>query len=201
MIKLDYKMQIPPFEFSSFEALTPKQAKEIFQWYVNDIPFRLKQLQTCLDEETGGEIRLTKSKESLGPIWDWFSDTIQTRIRSESELQEEIKAVPEWLYPAIIADNEKLALESSVVGMDIAIYFAEVFIKHHSGINWGYFTKPKSRVSVNEPVLLGFMKGIDMNPRRIVDTLMWQAVKKTGNDGLVETYKIWENFVLDSSQD
>ena len=34
-----------------------------------------------------------------------------------------------------------------------------------------------------------------MNPMRIVDTLMWQAVKKTSKDGLAEAYTIWENFV------
>lgn len=188
-------MQVPPFTFDSFESLTPKQAKALFQWYVNDIPFRLQQLQNYLDEETLGKIQLTKTKDSLVPLWDWFSATIRTRKRSESELQEELNTVPEWLHPSILADDEKLTLDSVVVGMDISIYFAEVFIRYHPGVQWGYFTKPQKRVSVNEPVLLGFMKGMEMNPRRIVDTLMWQAVKKTSTDGLAEAYTIWENFV------
>lgn len=188
-------MQIPPFTFSSFQSLRPKQAKEIFQWYVNDIPARLEQLQKYLDEETGGEIQLTKKPETLGPLWNWFSNTIETRKRSESELQEELKAVPNWLHSTVIANDEKLTFESLAVGMDIAIYFAEVFISNHTDVYWGYFVRPKSRVSVNEPVLLGFAHGMDLNPRRIVDTVMWQYVQKKSNDGLLEAYQVWEKFL------
>ena len=193
-------MQVPPFTFDSFEALTPKQSKELFQWYVNDIPFRLQQLQIYLDEETSGKIQLTKSKESLVSLWNWFSTTIRTRKRSETELQEELNTVPEWLHPFIIADDQKFTLESVVVGMDISIYFAEVFIQFHPEVKWGYFTKPKKRVSVNEPVILGFINGMEMNPRRIVDTIMWQSVKKTSTDGLIDAYNIWEHFVPNTAE-
>ena len=167
-----YKMQIPPFPVKSFDLLTTRQAKEIFKWYTDDIPARLDQLQKCIDADVNGTVQLTRGKDSLRPLWSWLVANIQLQELTESDLKESLDAVPKWLHEYIVAGKYKLTTESLSIGMDVAIYLGEVFVHEFPQIYWGFFTKPKSRVSVNEPVLLGFENGLDMNPRRIVDTLI-----------------------------
>ena len=110
-------------------------------------------------------------------------------------IKESLDAVPKWLHEYIVAGKYKLTTESLSIGMDVAIYLGEVFVHEFPQIYWGFFTKPKSRVSVNEPVLLGFENGLDMNPRRIVDTLMWQCANGKSSEGLYEVFEIWSKFV------
>ena len=52
--------------------------------------------------------------------------------------------------------------------MDVAIYFAEYIVKHNPSIYWGYFTKPKSYMYVNRPILLGVKCKVDMEPMSII---------------------------------
>lgn len=190
-----YKMQIPPFPVKSFDLLTTRQAKEIFKWYTDDIPARLDQLQKCIDADVNGTVQLTRGKDSLRPLWSWLVANIQLQELTESDLKESLDAVPKWLHEYIVAGKYKLTTESLSIGMDVAIYLGEVFVHEFPHIYWGFFTKPKSRVSVNEPVLLGFENGLDMNPRRIVDTLMWQCANGKSSEGLYEVFEIWSKFV------
>lgn len=190
-----YQMQIPPFEIGNFENLSAEQAKKIFNWYVGEIPLRLEQLQRYLNEQVKGSIKLTMEVNTLAPLWDWFCKTIQIRPRTHKELEDELKSTPEWLHDFIKADDKKLTLETLSVGMDIAIYFAEVVVHNNPAIHWGYYTKPKRRVSVNEPVLLGFSHGMELNPRHILHTLMLRYIRNADQDGLLETYNIWSTFI------
>lgn len=192
---MEYKMQIPPFPVKDFAELTAKQAKQIFEWYVGEIPSRLKQLQAYLDEETHGAVKLTKDIETLRPLWDWFSGTIKTRERSPEELQKDLENAPEWLHPTILEDSAKIAWESLSVGMDIAICFAEVMIEHNPRIHWDYFTKSKKRMSVNEPVLLGFKNGMDLNPRLVTNNLMLKHIRQKKDTGLSGLYDVWLTYI------
>lgn len=128
-------------------------------------------------------------------MWSWLVANIQLQELTESDLKESLDAVPKWLHEYIVAGKYKLTTESLSIGMDVAIYLGEVFVHEFPQIYWGFFTKPKSRVSVNEPVLLGFENGLDMNPRRIVDTLMWQCANGKSSEGLYEAFEIWSKFV------
>lgn len=189
-----YQLQVPPFEITRFDTLSATQAKEFFHWYLSDIPTRLSQLQILLDEETNGELKLTKDVSSLEPLWEWFSKRIKVRNRTEEEIDSALKGAPAWLRPTIIADNRKLTTETLSVGMDIAIHFAEVMVANNPSIHWGYFTKPKSRVSVNEPVLLGFVNGMELNPRHILNNLMLGRIRGK-NNSITETYNTWLHLI------
>ena len=98
------------------------------------------------------------------------------------------KAASTLLYPMVRPLTVRLG------SLLLRIYSAFSFVLF-SALYWGFFTKPKSRVSVNEPVLLGFENGLDMNPRRIVDTLMWQCANGKSSEGLYEVFEIWSKFV------
>lgn len=172
--------------------------------YFNDFTCQNKQvlantlydiLDDSSDADVNGTVQLTRGKDSLRPLWSWLVANIQLQELTESDLKESLDAVPKWLHEYIVAGKYKLTTESLSIGMDVAIYLGEVFVHEFPQIYWGFFTKPKSRVSVNEPVLLGFENGLDMNPRRIVDTLMWQCANGKSSEGLYEVFEIWSKFV------
>lgn len=188
---MKYQMMVPPFEVPNFRLLKKKQADQIFNWYVGEIPFRLKLLQEYLDLKTDSKIKLTGEPETLRMLWSWFLGTITTRKRTKEELENDLKDVPEYLHRQIEQDDKKIEWESLSIGMDIAIYFAEIVICHHPNIHWGYFTKPKNRMSVNEPVLLGFLGQDDLNPRLIVNNCMLHSLRDKDPNKLWDCYNFW----------
>lgn len=87
-------------------------------------------------------------------------------------------------------------METLKYGMDIAIYFAEIIIKNSDGrIQWGYFTRPPKRMSVNQPTLLGFKAGMDLNPRLIVINCTRRSSKERNNNRLLDMYNTWMNYI------
>lgn len=81
-------------------------------------------------------------------------------------------------------------METLDIGMDIAIYFAEVIRKQYpETIYWGYFTKPKNQMYVNQPVLLGFRADIPLCPAQIVKVCTWKSSEKTKKTRLYDVYQ------------
>ena len=163
---MEYELMIPPFEHQGFKGLNGKQVKEYFQWYIRQIDYRIEVLNKYLLSQ-GEKIDFNYSPESLIPLWEWYERNIIIENKTEEELISEFNKYPEWMKDEI--SHTKISIQTLKFGMDIAIYFAQVIIKNSSGkIDWGYFTKPKNMMSVNQPVLLGFKANMDLNPRLII---------------------------------
>jgi hypothetical protein len=75
--------------------------------------------------------------------------------------------------------------------IDIAYYFAEVFVRNHPGVRWiVYKSKVEREVDRNEPILSGFI--VPMNPRALVRVAAGKTIDKTaGDDQLLHVYHIW----------
>jgi len=81
-------------------------------------------------------------------------------------------------------------METLDIGMDIAIYFAEVIRKQYpEKIDWGYFTKPKNQMYVNQPVLLGFRADIPLCPTQIVKVCIWKSSENAKKTRLYDVYQ------------
>lgn len=92
--------------------------------------------------------------------------------------------------------DKKLSIDTLTLSMDIAIYFAEVFIRNFSNIEWGFVTKPKTLAYVNRPVLVGFSSKVELDPRNILFNLTLKA--SNGNvdpNALYEMFNVWKNDV------
>lgn len=80
--------------------------------------------------------------------------------------------------------------------MDIAIYFAEVMIRNNvPKVYWGYYMKPKNKVSVNMPVLLGFKGRMSLAPRAIVVISTKYSIEESNYNKLYEIYKTWLKYI------
>lgn len=191
---MNYKMMVPPIEVGNFVDLSKKQAEIHFNWYLNEIPFRLSQLEKYANESKS-KIVFNQEPYSLIAIWKWFENLITVEKKSKREIEKELSQYPIWLHDSIVENNEKFSSETLILGMDISIYFAQTFIKNNPSIHWGYFTKPKKRASVNKPVLLGFCGEQDLDPREIVLNCMRKSLREKDENMLLNFYNVWKNEI------
>lgn len=187
----------PPFEIKPFEKMTKKEAQLHFNWYLSDIPKRIELIKSAYLETTGeNSDDLDLSPQSLVKLWTWFIPRIETVIKSEDEIEAELKDLPEWMRDEITEDKKTLSVGTLCLAMDIAIYFGETFIKNFNNLDWGFVTKPKSLVYVNSPVIIGFSSGIDLDPRNLIYILTLKVIDGNKNKKeLLNLFNIWKDDI------
>ena len=186
---MGYELMTPLYAFKEFDDMNKNDAKEYFEWYISQIKHRISVLKEYVHSENG-DIIFDYSPESLIPLWDWYEQKIKLIKKSAEELKEEYKIYTSWVHDSL--SHKKISMDTLIIGMDIAIYFAEVVVRScHGKIQWGYFTKPKNRMSVNEPTLLGFKYEKDLNPRLIISNCTWYSSNKKNSARLFDMYQEW----------
>lgn len=190
---MNYEMMVPPFKQKAFFEMNKSEAKQYFDWYMEEKSKRILILSNFIKSE-GFNIPLDFTVKSLDSIWQWYITKIKYREKSKSEIKNEVNRFPEWMLDFIT--KETISYETWMYGMDVAIYFAEVFIHNSEGkIEWGYFTKPKNRIGVNQPTLLGFKYDKDLNPRTIVANCTRTFAKENSLTMLSDIYRVWKEWV------
>lgn len=175
---MEYDYLVSSFDFDSFDNISKKQADEYFRWYVSQSETRIDLLKMFIDENHSGGVNFDYSPNSLVPLWKWFEDEILFNgqgFGSESE-------------------NDFSGGVLKII-TDISFYFAEVFIKNTPTIKWGYFTKPKNRMSVNKPVLVGFKADMILDPRLVVRNCAYRSADNKNSEILYNIYFNWQEFI------
>ena len=188
-----YRIDIPPMKFKSFDDMNYNQAQEFFDWYVNNANNRINILFEYISKSKKNIIA-DYSVHSLIDVWEWFESNISTEIIGFSELIENIRNNKFSLFKAI-CNPKKVTSLTYAIAMDIAIYYAEIFIFNNKSVHWGFFTKPKNRISVNKPVLLGFKNNMDLDPRLIVENCMWKSLKQKNKMYLFNFYNVCKSYI------
>ncbi len=187
-----YEMMISPFEMVDFDKMNKKQAQDYFDWYIEQSDYRISLLLNSIKED-GIDYSFDYSVESLIPLWEWFENKIEFRQLSVAEYESVVSKYPEWLRDSI--DKTHLSWETLMYCADIGLYFAEVIIRHNEKVSWGFFTKPKNRMNVNQPVLLGFNYDKDLNPRVVVVNCALRSGEKRLPTRLYDIYMVWEKYL------
>jgi len=148
-------------------------------------------------ETGGGKLEdLDMTPQSLVKLWTWFIPRINTVTKSDQEIAEELKKVPEWLKDKVIENKRKLSVGSLSLAMDIAIYFGEVFTHNFDKLYWGFVTKPRSLAYVNRPVIMGFSTGIELDPRILLHNLTLNVIEgNTDREELFNLYEVWKGDI------
>ncbi len=174
---IDYEYMLCPFEFKDFEEMKKKEAEEYFNWYVSEVDNRINYLNEYIKKDTNNNVSfLDYTPESLIPLWNWFQTKITFVEESKEEIERKAKEFPKELQYIAYENTKKPSVQTLGITTDVANYFAEVFRKNNPSIYWGYFTKPKNHISVNEPVLLGFVRKDNLNPRLITYNCIWKTL-------------------------
>lgn len=190
---MDYPLMEPPFEIKPFKQMSKTEAKAHFEWYISELPNRIDLLGKAFELTSGkSKDMLDFSPPSLTPLWEWFKTQIRQDPKPEVEIEAERSQLPEHLRPHVEITTLKLSRGTTIIAMDIAAYFGEIFVRNHSSVNWGFVTKPLTFADVNQPVLTGFLSKAVLNPRQIVKNLTLRAVdNERSDDSLEEMYNNW----------
>ncbi|WP_026518542.1 hypothetical protein [Butyrivibrio sp. MC2021] len=196
---MNYELSIPPFENKDYDDMTPKEARQYFKWFVNNIPNRLNMFEAKLIEE-GVIKKLEFTEDMIITIWQWYESKIDTKILSEEEYKQKIEGQPDFVIPFI--SNWGFTEETSLYCLDIAIFFAQVFIHNHDRIHWDLVTRSKRYVYRNKPVLSGFDHNVRMHPTTIVYNMTLKTLTTGKNPlRLLEKYHFWQNCIGDEERD
>lgn len=189
-----YPLMIPPV-IKDFEEFSKAETKQYFDWYVAQSEKRINQLQKYIILTGASDVVLNGTVSSLVPLWKWLEENVATEKKSEEELEIEMVGRPKWMYEEIRKNDWKFTTLTNALAVDVSFYFAQIFLNNYECIRWGYYTKPKNLVSVNRPVLVGFVDNTFLDPRRIVINCCRLSMHEKKETELLETYKVWTQHV------
>ena len=204
---MDYSLMIAPFDFGghnriaarqffdnyAFFELTPKQAKEYFKWYMEEIPHRLTLLWNYIYQDCPEIKAFDFSPEQLIPIWEWYESKIKQVLMTDKEIEDEVKQFPEWLESHIRKNTKKFTDETLSLALDISIYLGEVVIRHYPHLRWDYRIRPKRDFSVYRPVIDGLNCKKTLWPSQVLFVLMIESSKERNKNRVYDMYCHWEN--------
>ncbi|MCL6591882.1 MAG: hypothetical protein K6U80_18270 [Firmicutes bacterium] len=177
-----------------FRNITKKEAEKYFEWFLEQIPIRIKVLQEAVNSTPGYEDwKADYSPESLVTLGKWFKQVVTTRKRSEEEIEEIYKRSPEWFRTVKISEND-LSPETYSLCFDVGMYLAKVFETNLKGLGWKLITAPKKSVDIHQPVLAGF-GALQFNPVMMMSVQAFKVINGKYSDySLKELYEIWAKY-------
>lgn len=201
-----YSLMIAPFDFANhnriaarqffdnyaFFELTARQAKEYFNWYMEQIPNRITLLWEYMKQECPETEPFDYSPESLIPLWEWYETQIQQVPMTAKEIESRVKIFPKYLESEIRKNTNKFTDETLSLALDMSIYLGEIVVKNHPHLCWNYRTRPKREFSVYRPVIDGLNNKMTFEPSQVLFVLMLKSSKEQDKMRLYHLYRHWE---------
>ena len=184
-------MEIPAGMFSD-DKITQNEIHQNFEHYIAQRDQRIEYLGAYINN-TGVNVKFDYSPNSLIDLWKWYETQIEIVEKPKKEWKLQISQYPDWMKDFV--SKEKISENTLKIALDVSFYFAEVIIRNNKKIEWGYFTSPRNRTSVNQPTLVGFVNDIDLNPRTIVLNCTRKSIRKKDEGILFNMYNIWMQYV------
>ena len=185
----------PPFRLK-LQEMPRKELERYFQWFMDVLPQRVNELAGAVRETAGFETwQPDCTPASLDALGEWFAGQVQARNRTQEELQ----AIRDRLVFPMDIPSEELTNRTFSLGMDIGMYFSQVFMKNYSSLKWKQPLGNKRFADYAQPLLTGFGP-VSLNPVRISVTLAYglASKNKTGKR-LREVYDYWAQKVQPTS--
>ena len=190
-----YELMIPPLDKYEFEEFNKQEAQLYFEWYINQSDKRINLLKSYCETVTNKSNMFDGTVASLRPVWKWFESQIESERKSDEEIAMSLVGKPIWLQEELKKHDWKLSLATCALAIDLSFYFAAVFTHNNPSISWGYYTKPKSLVYVNRPVLTGFANKVCLDPRMVILNCCRRSFSEKKPDRLFELYVTWSKLI------
>ena len=188
---MPYSIIHPPFTLSLRE-MPEREFRRYYQWFMDVLPERITVLASAIKETSGFESWLPDyTPASLDTLGQWFSSQIETRSRTQKEIQ---KIEECFGFPIDVA-TEELTERTLSLAMDIGMYLSQVFLKNNPSLKWSQPLDDKKFVFYGQPVLTGFGK-VELNPVDVMVVLARGLADqtKTGNQ-LRELFDVWSRLI------
>ena len=187
-----YQKLDDPFRYEKFDNLSKTEALDYLKWYVGQINNRIAVLRDYVKRTTNFEIDLDYSEESLKKIWEWYEERIEVGTISKEEMEENLKKTPRWIWESVMENNYKISSDTLCIAYDLGLYLGETVRRNNPCIYWGCVTTSKRMMLVNQPVLMGFVNKVVMEPRGVVKSLTLRTIKGSSNPtALINVYHEW----------
>lgn len=209
---MNYEFMGSPFEFDKFEDLSKKEAREYFEWYVNQIDSRMEILKTAVLEDDPDAL-FDYSPQSLIYVWQWYEKRIAFVPKSEEDISCQTDSMQAWLVSQHMRagrkyediDQEKVRAKARTMvrdteisketlgySKDIAIYFSEVMRRNHEDVlRWSFIANSKKHISFNKPVLIGFKGNVSLDSLLILEAITQNSNNAKNDNALFEAYNNW----------
>jgi len=196
-----YDLAVPP-QGIDYGNMSKKTAKEAFDWYIAAIPGRMQYFRTRCAADLGIPVEtLDYSPESLIPVWRWFLRTARTEDTPKEELAWMMEQAK--IFGESFITRKVLSVATEFIVRDISMYIGECFLKECPKLYWTYRDKPKSSVTVNQPVIAGLVisAGGQTKPTAfaVIHMVGVQASKVLSKDAeetdLFKIYQIWREYL------
>lgn len=149
-----YDLLIPPH--GSYMQMTPQQAKENFEFFMEHLPERVEYLRNrCAHDLKISVDKLDYSPESLILIWKWFLKTARTEKTPKEQLEKMKEGAK--IFGESYINREQLTVTTHFIVRDIAMYVGQCYILNYPNLCWSYkSSKIKNDVTGNQPMIMGF---------------------------------------------
>lgn len=103
----------------------------------------------------------------------------------------------DWLVHELIPDKTEFTNEIIKIAVDVAYYWAKVFLVEHPKLYWGIITLKQmpDYMFPNDPGLLGF-KDDFFQPCQMIYVVLIRTRRNPNSTYLYDTYKYWEENCL-----
>jgi len=162
------------------------------------MPERISELASAVRSSAGFENwQPDFSPDSLNVLGDWFANQIETRLRTQDEVNSFNAQAP---YPIERSDRE-LTNRTFSLAMDIGMYLSQVLLRNQPSLKWDQPFANKRYIDYGQPILIGFAEKEEVNPVSLTVTLAYGLLKRTRTGGrLRELYDIWSSSVRKEAQ-
>ena len=160
-MNIDYQIFNPRVD-RPLRELTSREAKEAYDWFIENIEERLVQLANILESSKSGVV-LDFSENSLAGVHDFFHGFSKNDFKNKNQ----------------VPSSDLLSLCN-----DIGIYISEMLMRKHNNLSWKLNVR-KGNVSYQRPVISGFSvknKHYNYDFDRILITYAYRLIK----DGIKE---------------
>ena len=147
---MKYNPPIPPYPLYE---MSKDEARQFFDWFQNQIPYRCEQLLRVVKSSKGfSSWKNDLSRESLVPLAHWFADNVKLRKKTQSEVDEIYNSAPDW-FRHVEVDDWTLTDRTYSYAFDLGIYFGEALKYSIGNVEWILKTNSPTSVDYHLPIL------------------------------------------------
>lgn len=191
---MSYKPIDPPIGLNlrstHFRDMTKSELKLYHDWFLHAISDRVQELARAVRSDLQFyDWRPDETVGSLKPLATWIAKNVQTRPRTEEEM-EQVRAHTQPHLHFLILDRE-ITPRTSSIAFDFGIYLGLVAKRQFSQLHWRQVVKDRRDADFGHMVLDG-LGPVPYNPILIADVIISGIARGTKtSDDVLSGFDFW----------
>jgi hypothetical protein len=175
--------------------LSKSEARRFFDWFMEQIPIRTDQLLRLVTSHEGhSSWTLDFSVDSLDALGSWYAENVETRPRTETEIDAIYSSAPAW-FRQVEVEEWELTDRTFSFAYDVGVYFGEVLRRSIDGVEWALKTNAPSSVDYHLPILRQ-SGSLDCCPLHLMTVYAYGIARGSrGPERLRQLYDVWHGLL------